>query len=138
MKYVYTAILAAGILLVFGSAARADNSADACLKKANTTLDMTDCSTAWIKREDDALAAAWRRALVAAGGSKAATGAALLAEQRAWITFKTKVCEAFYDRAQYGTLGSSVTAPARTARLTAARTAYLAAIAKALTDTPTN
>jgi|GEM_PF-1054966 len=138
MKYVYTAILAGGVLLVFGSAARADNSADTCLKKANTTLDMTGCSTAWIKREDDALAAAWRRALVAAGGSKAATGSALLADQRGWITFKTKVCQAFYDRAQYGALGSSVTAPACTARLTAARTVYLAAIAKALTDTSTN
>lgn len=125
-------IISAAALATIGTVVHADEPFDACIKRAGATVHMANCSSAWIRREDAALEKAYRSALAAAGGSRAATGIKMLVERRAWIAFKTQACGVHADRAKFGSLGAALTGPAYTARLTRARTAYLGGVADAL------
>ena len=54
---------------------------------------MRECWQLYAGREDDRLNQNWHVLMRKVGGSKTAAGEALLAEQRAWLTFRDASCQ---------------------------------------------
>jgi len=67
---------------------------DRCLQGASTTVAMTGCAQAELKRQDDALNAAYRQARA---GLTPRQTAKLTAAQRAWIAFRDAHCASMED-----------------------------------------
>jgi uncharacterized protein YecT (DUF1311 family) len=94
------AILALAATAVLPQGARAEGptpeaeaALDACVKKAGMVdLDIKDCYVELANTEDVRLNANWTRLLKAVGSKDSEVGAALLAEQRAWIAYKEAAC----------------------------------------------
>lgn len=79
--------------LAEGPTAEAQAELDACVEKAGMVdLDVKDCYNEFAGREDERLNKAWRELIRIVGGAKSDEGAALLAEQRAWLGFRDQSC----------------------------------------------
>jgi len=63
---------------------------DSCLQAANTTADMVACSNEEYAYQDKRLNDAYKRLMSALPAAKQAS---LRAEERKWVTFKTKHCK---------------------------------------------
>jgi len=81
-----------------GKPAPAKSSYDGCMERAFTNVEMQDCGSAELKRQEARLAATWKAAYaslmvdsVATEGERQARQA-LLEEQRAWIQYKDSSC----------------------------------------------
>jgi uncharacterized protein YecT (DUF1311 family) len=74
---------------------------DACMAKADTTLDMANCNTAELKIRDAALNAAYAAALTRVEGAADAFKTA----ERAWIAYRDADCGVYENRDAFGTLG---------------------------------
>jgi uncharacterized protein YecT (DUF1311 family) len=118
------------VLLAFGAcaAAHADAIYDKCIQAANSNVDFDTCGAAYIKRADDALNQTWRQVFGATSGQ---TRTDLLAEQRAWITFKDLSCK-FYANGDQGREGAVIGFPGCRGQVIEARTKDLDVIGKAL------
>ena len=102
----------------FASPAHADPAYDRCIQQSDGTNQAWGaCGGAWIDREDARLNATWKAVLPLLEGSAAK---ALLAEQRAWITYKDASC-AFYATGDYGREGQVLHYPTCRAMVIAAR-----------------
>jgi uncharacterized protein YecT (DUF1311 family) len=117
------------VLLIIGAgAARADDAYDACMKKAVTNSDFSECGGAYIKRADDALNAAWKQTYRLASGQ---TAKDLLAEEQAWIAYKEKSC-LFYANSESGRQGQVIDFPGCRGAVIEQRTKELVSIGKDL------
>lgn len=73
---------------------------DRCLQGASTTVAMTACAQAELKRQDEALNTAYRQARA---GLNPRQTAKLTAAQRAWIAFRDAHCASMEDP-EWGTM----------------------------------
>ena len=105
-----TAVRTALVALALAAAAFSANAAprsgysksyDACMAKANTTVDMDSCNAAELKTRDAALNAAYAAALKRVGTAADAFKAA----ERAWIVYRDADCGVYENRDEFGTLG---------------------------------
>jgi uncharacterized protein YecT (DUF1311 family) len=117
-----------GLLLIGASAARADGAYDACVQKANTNVDFSECGQAYLKRADDALNAAWKETYRLASDQ---TAKDLLAEEQAWIAYKEKSC-LLYANGERGREGQVISFPACRGQVIEQRTKDLVGIGKDL------
>lgn len=91
--------------LAEGPTPEAQAELDACVEKAGMVdLDIKDCYNDFAGREDERLNKAWHELIRIVGGSKSETGAALLAEQRAWLGFRDQSCYHWIAATAPGTL----------------------------------
>jgi len=117
-------IVAAVALLAAVAPAAADAAYDRCIDESDGTNEAWGaCGSDWIAREDGRLNATWKRVFGAAEGQ---TKTDLLAEQRAWNTFKEAAC-AFYANGDWGREGAVLGFPACRAGVIAERTSALEA-----------
>ncbi|HEY9235064.1 MULTISPECIES: lysozyme inhibitor LprI family protein [Phenylobacterium] len=119
-------ILAAGAALSWAMAAPglADPAYDACIGASNDNASWSRCGADLIKREDDRLNATWKKVY---GLTSGRTRTDLLAEQRAWISFKDKACR-FYANGDQGREGQVLSYPMCQAQVIGDRTRQLEAI----------
>ena len=117
-----------GLLVIGSSAARADDAYDACMKKAVTNFDFSECGGAYVKRADAALNAAWKKTYGLASGQ---TAKDLLAEEQAWIAYKEKSC-LFYANNESGRQGQVIDFPGCRGAVIEQRTKERVGIAKVL------
>jgi uncharacterized protein YecT (DUF1311 family) len=99
--------LALALLLSLCAAvpAPADDLYDKCIEESDgTNLEWSRCGGAFIDREDARLNATWKRVLALTSDQ---TKKDLLAEQRAWNTFKERSCR-FYANGEWGREGTVV------------------------------
>lgn len=79
--------------LAEGPTPEAQAALDTCVEKAGMVdLAIKDCYVDLANTEDVRLNANWMRLLKAVGGKDSEVGAAILAEQRAWIAYKEAAC----------------------------------------------
>ena len=95
----------------------------ACVDRTTTNYDWAKCGGEYVRRADAALNAEWNLLLALAEGK---TRANLLAEERAWITYRTKACE-FYADGEQGREGQVLHYQGCVAGVIERRTAELAA-----------
>jgi len=117
-----------GLFLFCASAAWADDAYDACMKKAITNFDFSECGAAYVKRADAALNAAWKKTYGLASGQ---TAKDLLAEEQAWIAYKEKSCR-FYANGDRGRQGQVIDFPGCRGAVIEQRTKDLVGIGKDL------
>ena len=117
---ILTAVAAAAAGLFAASAVQADPEYDACIENSRES-EFQACGFAWLEREDRRLNAAWGDLLRHFEGQERA---ALIAEQRAWITFKDQSCNFFWSE-YWGTVGRNNWYPQCRAAVIIARTAQL-------------
>ncbi|MBV8794266.1 MAG: DUF1311 domain-containing protein [Hyphomicrobiales bacterium] len=117
-----------GLFLLNAGAAQADEAYDACMKKAVTNADFSECGGAYVKRADDALNAAWKQTYKLASGQ---TAKDLLAEEQAWIAYKEKSC-LFYANSESGRQGQVIDFPGCRGAVIEQRTKELVGIGKDL------
>ena len=111
--------------LLGAAPAWADPAYDRCMKQSgDTNVAWGECGSAWIGREEVRLNAAWRRVAPRIDGT---AGAALLAEQRAWVAYKDLSCQ-LYATGDYGREGQVLHYPICRAGVLAARTRELEAL----------
>ena len=88
-----------------------DKQLDLCIYNSKgTNVEFSICYRDALQRADDKLNAIWKVALADVGGRTSEGGKALVAEQRAWITFKEKSCD-FYWAKDFGSLHRSIIGP---------------------------
>lgn len=116
------------VFLLSASAAWADDAYDACMKKAVTNFDFSECGAAYVKRADNALNAAWKETYRLASGQ---TAKDLLAEEQAWIAYKEKSC-LFYANGESGRQGQVIDFPGCRGAVIEQRTKELVSIGKDL------
>jgi uncharacterized protein YecT (DUF1311 family) len=89
---------ALGLLLAAAPAAStAPTAAEAysqCLDSSSTNPEWADCGATYLKRLDDELNAAWKKA---SGSLDALSRKKLLEEQRAWLIFRDSSCQLWID-----------------------------------------
>jgi uncharacterized protein YecT (DUF1311 family) len=92
--------LLAGALLSAGPAS-ADDAYMKCIDNTSTNPEWAGCGEIYLKRLDDALNVAWKKAYESIDGESRAQ---LLQEQRTWIKFKEASCQ-FYMNGSFGREG---------------------------------
>lgn len=81
-----------------------------------------DCGSRLIQREDARLNAAWRKLdIQLRAGFTPQTRVDLLAEQRAWITYKDRACRFYSNVQDWGSMGRSYDGPLCKAEVIARR-----------------
>lgn len=91
--------------LAEGPTPEAQAALDTCVEKAGMVdLDIKDCYNEFAGREDERLNKAWRELIRIVGGVQSDEGAALLAEQRAWLGFRDQSCFHWIAATYPGTL----------------------------------
>lgn len=88
--------------LLWVSPAVADPQYDQCVDKTSTNVEWSRCGTAYLKRLDEALNIAWRKAVSSLDDKQ--SRAEFLREQQAWIEFKDASCR-FYANGSFGREG---------------------------------
>ncbi len=133
MKPAPAALLAAFSLV--GAAAQAAPSAtlvsvrslatayDRCVARAGTNLAFGECGGTRLKNGDALLNATWKRVY---GRMRGSSKAALLTEQRLWIAYKDRACQAWLN--DYGREGQVIHYPLCRAAVLESRIELLAAL----------
>ena len=76
-----------------------------CIDNAGLVdLAVRDCYVDFAAAEDDRLNRAWRDLMTVVGGKTSPEGAALLAEQRAWLAYRDASCKHYVTSSAPGTL----------------------------------
>ena len=88
--------------LLWVSPAMADPQYDQCVDKTSTNVEWSRCGTAYLKRLDDDLNIAWKKAASSLDDKQSRTD--FLREQQAWIKFKDASCK-FYANGSFGREG---------------------------------
>ena len=87
------ALMAAAVFAALPARAAEEPS---CLETANTNPEFAQCTNAMKVAADQRLNQAWDKLFKFVGGSKSERGRLLLAEQRAWLAFRTKACTEYF------------------------------------------
>lgn len=95
----------ASVILTWAVPARADPAYDQCIARTSTNAQWAACGTAYLKRLDDALNSAWKKAASSLQDER--SRADLLREQRAWIKFRDESCK-LYANGSFGREGQVV------------------------------
>jgi uncharacterized protein YecT (DUF1311 family) len=119
----FGAVLVAGSV-VFGGDAATDSAYDTCIDESDgSNVAWGQCGSEWVEREDVKLNRTWKKVF---SGTEGQTKEDLLAEQRAWITYKEAAC-AFYANGDFGREGQVLGYPNCQAEIIAERTGRLEA-----------
>lgn len=81
----------------------------ACTDEKTDNYDFDRCGGAYVKAADAQLNATWQRLMTAVAGEPR-TKAALLTEQRSWLTYRNDAC-AFYGVGDWGRAGEVLNGP---------------------------
>lgn len=100
LSFVVAAIVSVGL----PTSANADPAYEKCIDRASTSYAYNGCAQQWLRREEAALAIAWKRTYQSLRTNKAKVD--LLQEQRNWIKYKDSVCR-FYGNDEFGSRGWS-------------------------------
>jgi uncharacterized protein YecT (DUF1311 family) len=93
--------LLSGVLLL-GSASSAADIWQQCIGNTATNVEWGGCSATYLKRLDDGLNAAWKKACASLDDEQ--SRASLLQEQRAWLKFRDASCQ-YYANGSFGREG---------------------------------
>jgi len=88
-----TTIFAAALALLAGCQVAHADSYSQCLKGANTTVDMRECSGAELKRQDDRLNQNYKAAM---GSLEEEQKGKLRDAQRKWVAYRDANCGLYY------------------------------------------
>jgi uncharacterized protein YecT (DUF1311 family) len=86
-------ILASALVLLVGSQVAQADSYSQCMKGANTTVAMRDCSGAELKRQDDRLNQNYKKAI---GSLEEEQKGKLRDAQRKWVAYRDANCGMYY------------------------------------------
>lgn len=89
---------------LWANPALSDVAYDKCINSTSTNTDWSRCGSAYLKRLDGALNAAWKKALSSLEGNGRAQ---LIQEQRAWIKYRDASCQ-YYANGEFGREGQVV------------------------------
>ncbi|MBW4329861.1 DUF1311 domain-containing protein [Stakelama sp. CBK3Z-3] len=109
------------LLLPLLMVAAAPAASEDCIQAATTNADFAKCGAAQVKQADAALNAMWKKVYP---GLDTKTKAALLEEQRLWVRFKDKSCQA-WSTGYFGREGQVIHFYTCRATVIRDRTAYL-------------
>lgn len=93
--------LLSGILLLTGTPSAVD-AWQQCIDNTATNVEWGGCSATYLKRLDNELNAAWKKAYASLDDVQ--SRASLLQEQRAWLKFKDASCQ-YYANGSFGREG---------------------------------
>lgn len=86
-------IFAAAVVLLAGSPLAQADTYSQCMKGANTTADMVDCSGAELQRQDQRLNQNYKQAM---GGLEEEQKGKLRDAQRKWVAYRDANCGVYY------------------------------------------
>ncbi len=105
MKRVIFAVLLGSLGVPIAAADRSHPDLESCIEEAGPVdLSVRDCYVELAASEDARLNQAWRDLMTVVGGKSSAQGAALLAEQRAWLIYRDAACWHYVSSTPSGTL----------------------------------
>ena len=105
MNRVIVTVLLGSLGVPLAAAERSHPELESCVEEAGPVdLSVRDCYVNFAASEDTRLNQAWRDLMTVVGGKSSPQGAALLAEQRAWLTYRDAACWHYVSSTPSGTL----------------------------------